>query len=180
MIILFYYILGQVFCMQVMACVSNCDFFEIPDDDIQAAPSPGALSCPAGEVYCMSDRKCKPSWWTCYSDISVYDQQEEHYNRPGGKNYDNGICPEGKVWCMRGKICVSPSQSCDNEGKTMQVCPLDKIWCGSSCDSKCDDKDTCPKRESVNTIGYSTCQVECFMGYFEQRWTLRTTKEGAI
>ena len=57
---------GQVFCLQVMACVSNCGFFEAEEDGeggAEAADIPHIdieVTCPRGHVFCMTSNRCVP------------------------------------------------------------------------------------------------------------------------
>ena len=57
---------GQVFCLQVMACVSNCGFFEAEEGgegEGEAADIPHIdieVTCPRGHVFCMTSNRCVP------------------------------------------------------------------------------------------------------------------------
>ena len=75
--------LGQVFCMEVMACVSNCGFFE--DDDeygeeeewgLEFSPEEEEDLCPLDMVYCMESRRCVPSALSCQEALEEEDTQK--------------------------------------------------------------------------------------------------------
>ena len=60
---------GQVFCMQVMACVSNCGFFDHQEKEQEKEKEEGGggqieieVTCPDGKV--SVQRRAQPTEWT--------------------------------------------------------------------------------------------------------------------
>ena len=74
---------GQVFCLQVMACVSNCGFFFDEEDDV----GPGVpdlditVTCPEGMVFCMSSSQCIPSEASCQDSDDPVKVPKQTLNR---------------------------------------------------------------------------------------------------
>ena len=130
---------GQVFCMQVMACVSNCGFFKEEEGGKDPSHVGGPVmeievTCPAGTVFCMTTSKCVPTNQKCDDK----DQGEGVH-----------VCPLGLVWCGQG--C---HVSCAQE----DTCPMSDIVTSVG-HSTCQIPDHCPDNATCcfDSEGFKQC-----------------------